>query len=710
MEPRGNRISKRHPVLAALLASVLLPTAAAREPDAYDFLIPQFGEKAVEWAAEQTEETRSKLKASPNYARVLADMNALQAKDEPLPKHYLVAGRRFLRIERSKLRPYGRIEIADAAEGGLPGPWRTAFDLDAYSRERSVPFTMQPWFNPEQECRLPDYDRCMLPLFPEGGQENIFVEIDMATGKIVDDAFRMGAGRNFVSWFDRDTLLVAHTTEGAPALPSQFPAELKVWKRGTPLRDARTIFRSDPADSLFEFRVVGPPDRRRIILNVSKTYERFQVKELGLDGSLTDFPFPEALNNFGTPKISGRYLAVQLDAAAEIEGRPYPADAILSYDLDTGRIGTVMTPPEGVYLTGGFSATRSGFVIVGVRDLQRIVYVATPSGDGWAVRELFTEKPGRVLHVASDERSDTLLLREEGFLMPPRYALWDGQSAKEIASARPMMDLSDYTVDVRSAPSKDGTLVDYYLMRKSAAATGPTPTILQGYGGFGVNNDPGYFCCNMGASWKSWFDRGGALAMAAIRGGGERGGAWHRDAMGVGKIRSFEDFIAVAEDLQREGFTDAAHLGLLGHSEGGLLVAGTVVLRPDLYGAALVGAPITDNGIIGHGDGGIGAGLTSENGDWNDPVQREAMKAWDPYSNIRAGVSYPPVLATIATNDSQVGPSHARRFVARLRELDAPALLLEGSEGGHGYPDAYSQTADAALPMTFFMDHLMAPR
>ena len=157
---------------------------------------------------------------------------------------------------------------------------------------------------------------------------------------------------------------------------------------------------------------------------------------------------------------------------------------------------------------------------------------------------------------------------------------------------------------------------------------------------------------------------------------------WHRDGTGTHKIRSFEDFIAVAEELQRSGFTDPAHLGALGASAGGLLVSGAVVMRPDLYGAILVGAPVTDNSIIGHGDGGIGAGMTSESGDWSNPAEREFMKLWDPYSNIRAGVSYPPTLTIVATTDSQVRPSHARRFVARMQEVGAPALLLEGSKGG----------------------------
>jgi prolyl oligopeptidase len=246
-------------------------------------------------------------------------------------------------------------------------------------------------------------------------------------------------------------------------------------------------------------------------------------------------------------------------------------------------------------------------------------------------------------------------------------------------------------------------------MHKIEQRTGPTPTILQGYGGFGVSDDPSYFCCHFGAAWKSWFDRGGAFAVAAIRGGGERGSAWHLAATGIHKIRSFEDFDAVAEALEHSSFTDAAHLGVTGHSEGGELTAVVTVMRPDLYAAAVIGAPTTDNSILGHGDGGISAGMYSEEGDWDIPAQRRYMQVWDPYSNIRRGVTYPRTLCVVATTDNQVGPSHCRRFVARMQSIGAHARLLEGLKGGHDYPDEYTQTADTAMQMSFFIDTLMEP-
>jgi prolyl oligopeptidase len=295
-------------------------------------------------------------------------------------------------------------------------------------------------------------------------------------------------------------------------------------------------------------------------------------------------------------------------------------------------------------------------------------------------------------------------------MTPPRYRLLRGSGAAVmIAQARPEADLHRYTVDIRHARSQDGTAIDYYLMHERGPHPGPTPTILQGYGGFGVSDDPGYFCCHLGAAWKAWFDRGGAFAVAAVRGGGERGGEWHLAATGIHKIRTFEDFDAVAAVLERSGFTDAAHLGITGHSDGGELSAVVTVMRPDLYGAAVIGAPVTDLAIVGHGDGGISAGMATEDGDWNSPAQRSYMQLWDPYSNIRRGVAYPKTLCVVATTDNQVGPSHCRLFVARMQSVGARAMLLEGFKGGHDYPDEYIQTADMAMQMSFFIDTLMKP-
>jgi prolyl oligopeptidase len=694
------------------LASLLVASSAGAQPagtpqDKYGYLIPQFGDKALAWVKEQTAATRNKLEASPTFNAVVADMQKVHADQTPLPAYYLLGPHRYLRFEHDQAHPYGRLEVADAKPDGQ-GAWRTVFDLDVYNKTQPQPYTIK-WVQPQDECLAPDFDRCMIPLYLNGGQNDAFVELDLKTGQVMKDGFSISPGRNFISWLDQDTLLVAHTTGGVRVMPNQFPAELHVWKRGTPLAEAPKIYELGLSDSLFEFQVTGSLKPPRIVVTEAKTYTNFQLKTVTLDGEASDLPLPDELTNFGSPVFTGNEVAVQLAQPHAVNGKLYPADTIIAYDLASKRISVVMQPPQDVYLSGGFAGTRDGLAIVGVRNLQRVLYFATPKDGAWTVKEQLVEPAGTALHVESTETIDGVLLHEQGLLMPPRVRRWVHQRAVMLDSARPEADLSGYTVEIKSARAGDGESVDYYLVRRVAARTGATPTILQGYGGFGVSDDPTYFCCRFGASWKSWFDRGGAFAIAAVRGGGERGGAWHLAGAGNHKKTMFDDFNAVAVALETSDFTDHEHLGIIGHSNGGTLTSGAVALRPDLYAAAVIGAPVTDFSIVGHGDGGIGAGMKTEFGSWDDPADRPIMQTWDPYLNIKAGVRYPPTLLVVATNDNQVGPSHARRFVAKMQEFGAPALLLEGSEGGHDYPDEYRQTADIAMQMSFLIDILMKP-
>jgi prolyl oligopeptidase len=701
--------------LLGLLATAGAQTPSAIPTDTYSWLMPQYGERALAWAKKQTAATTVKLEAMPEFASVLRDMREVQATSTVLPRYYLV-GHKYIRFVHDRAHPYGSIETASIGVDGRPsGAWHPVFDLDVYNKTSPQPYTIK-WINPTEECLAPEYARCMLPLWPNGAQNVEYRELDLATGKFVAGGFHIAPSRTSVGWLDADTLLVAHTTEGARVLSSQFPAELHLWKRGTPLAKAPALFEVGPTDSLFEFALTGAPGHRKIIVILAKTYTQFQLKELTPEGQATDLPIPTELKNFGSPVFTNNKVVVQLATAQSIDSKSYPADSIIAFDLATRRTSLVMAPPEGAFLTGGYAGSRHGLTIVVTRNLQRILYSATPAGDRWEVKQRLTEQPGVTLAVAGDEADDAVLLREQGFLVPPRASLLKSDGAPSIIdTATPVMDLSGYTVDIRSAKSNDGVSVDYFLMHKKGLihektqAAGLTPTILEGYGGFGISDDPQYFGYRLGSSLKTWYARGGAFAVAAIRGGGERGAAWHLAGSGPHKKQMFDDFNAVAEDLVHSAFTDSQHLGIVGHSNGGMLTAGAEVLRPDLYSAALVGAPLSDLFILGHGDGGIGAGMKTELGDWDDPAQIPSILAWSPYQNIKPGVRYPNTLVVVATTDNQVGPSHARKFVARLQEVGAPALLLEGAVGGHDYPDEYTQTQDTAMEMTFLVETLMKP-
>jgi prolyl oligopeptidase len=335
--------------------------------------------------------------------------------------------------------------------------------------------------------------------------------------------------------------------------------------------------------------------------------------------------------------------------------------------------------------------------------------VSNAGESGWTARPRLSAPVGVSLSIIKPDGVGTcLLVKQEGFLAPASVSLVSpAKDPVQIAAGKAIIDASAFRVDVRSARSKDGTLVDYYLVHPQNPKPGPVPTLMSGYGSFGVNFDPDYFSSGLGRGLASWLSRGGAYAATAIRGGGERGEAWHLAGVGLNKQTSFDDFIAVAEDLVRRGFTTRAKLGAFGRSGGGLLTAAMVAERPDLFGALYVGVPVTDVGALSTSGSGIIKGQKSEFGDWDDPKALRTILAYSPYQNLRSGVYYPPILIMTSTEDNQVGPGQARKFAARLEDVGAKPLLIEEPLGGHGVPDQIRQPDVVAAETVFFIDALM---
>jgi prolyl oligopeptidase len=221
--------------------------------------------------------------------------------------------------------------------------------------------------------------------------------------------------------------------------------------------------------------------------------------------------------------------------------------------------------------------------------------------------------------------------------------------------------------------------VPYFVVwPPGAKADGRNPTLLYGYGGFEVSLQPWY----SGGYGKAWFDRGGVLVVANIRGGGEFGPAWHQAAVKADKQRSYDDFIAVAEDLVARRITTPRQLGIQGGSNGGLLVGATFVQRPDLFNAVVCQVPLLDmrryHQLL------AGASWMAEYGNPDDPAEWSFISRYSPYQNVSATARYPRVLFATSTRDDRVHPAHARKMAARMIEQGHALLYYENIEGGHG--------------------------
>ncbi|WP_066363595.1 prolyl oligopeptidase family serine peptidase [Herbidospora mongoliensis] len=250
-------------------------------------------------------------------------------------------------------------------------------------------------------------------------------------------------------------------------------------------------------------------------------------------------------------------------------------------------------------------------------------------------------------------------------------------------------------------PSGDGAEV-HLLVISPVDRDGPCPTILNGYGGFGISMTPGY-----SASVLSWVEAGGVYAIAQLRGGGEQGEEWHRDGMLANKENTFRDFEAAAEFLIAQGITTPEMLGISGGSNGGLLVGAALTRRPDLFAAVVCSAPLLD--MIRYEKFGLGATWNVEYGSADDPEEFGWLWAYSPYHHVKEGVDYPATLFTVFASDTRVHPLHAWKTAAALQHAtsgDRPILLRNEAEAGHGARAVSKSVELAADQLAFFATHL----
>jgi prolyl oligopeptidase len=245
------------------------------------------------------------------------------------------------------------------------------------------------------------------------------------------------------------------------------------------------------------------------------------------------------------------------------------------------------------------------------------------------------------------------------------------------------VDPSKYAVEQLFATSKDKTRVPFFVVRaKDRPKDGKTPTILNGYGGFQVAETP-YFS----SSIYPWLEHGGIWAVANLRGGSEYGEDWHRHGMRHEKQNVFDDYIAVAEELVKQGFTKPEKLAALGGSNGGLLVGAAITQRPDLFRVALCGVPLLD--MLRYHLFGSGKTWVEEYGSADDAEDFKALYAYSPYHHVTKGTRYPATLLLSADSDDRVDPLHARKFAAELQWASSgpPVLLRVEKHSGHGGAD-----------------------
>ncbi|WP_211874586.1 prolyl oligopeptidase family serine peptidase [Plastoroseomonas arctica] len=275
------------------------------------------------------------------------------------------------------------------------------------------------------------------------------------------------------------------------------------------------------------------------------------------------------------------------------------------------------------------------------------------------------------------------------------------RNAAEVWSeARVAADLSGIAVEQRFFASKDGTRVPMFIIRRKDV-TGPAPTLLHGYGGYGLIDPPAFSVERL-----AWVEQGGVFAVAHIRGGSEYGQAWHQAGRRQNKQNVFDDFIAAAEFLKAEGIASPDGLAVLGASNGGLLVGAVVNQRPDLFAAALPQVGVMDMLRFDRFTG--GTLWVDEYGSPQQEADFRVLVAYSPYHNIRSGLAYPAILATTADTDDRVVPGHSFKYVAALQASiigPRPHLIRVETRAGHGAGKPMDKVIAEAADLLSFAAH-----
>lgn len=610
--------------------------------------------------------------------------------------------RRYFHVRREGTQEQAVLCVRD----GVSGVDRVLIDPAPLSADRT---TAIDWWAVSRDGALVAWG------LSEGGSEESTLRIrDVATGKDLPD--RIPHTRHAsVAWMPdgKSFFYTRYPAAGdVPAGDEKYFCKVYHHTLGQdPARD-RLVF-GDGRDKLDVPAVVASPGGRWLVVRVHMGWQKselwvcdlstpgapFVAIARGADALYDPIPMDDVLyvvSNEGAPRY--RLFAVDWTSPARASWQellPEGEDVLADVTVVAREAGNASGPSSGRVLVASFLHEATARIERFASDGTSLGGVALPVLGSAAVSgahdaaEAFVEltsfaTPFQVLRVDVASGATTV---------------WD-----HVGTGSP---LPAVRVSMLHATSRDGTVVPMFLVEPAGAErTGARPTVLYGYGGFNIVQSPAF-----SARCLLTVERGGAWAVALLRGGGELGEAWHRAGMLGQKQNVFDDLYACAETLMKERVTRPDRLGIAGGSNGGLLTATAVTQRPELFRAALSLVPLAD--MLRYHRYRIGALWTAEYGDPDDPAAFAWLRAYSPYHHVKDdGGSYPAVLFTTAESDSRVDPMHARKMAARLqaaqRALERPILLRVETRAGHGAGKPVAKLVDELADEMAFLFHELA--
>lgn len=679
-------------VLALLVASQSIHA----QQDKYQWLEDIDGQNSLDFVNTQNKATIEKLSKEKDYKSIYDKSLEIYNSSDRIA-YPNIKGNYVYNFWKDKDHERGiwrRCLLANYTNGTFD--WETLLDIDEMSKKDNI-----KWVYKGSEGLYPSYKRFLISLSNGGGDAVFIKEFDADKKQFVEDGFNIDESKGSASYVDENTVSVSSNFGEGTMTTSGYPRQIKLWKRGTLLKTAQLIYEGKQTDVSVWGGIVRDDTKRYFFISRGLTF--FTSENLiWIDNKIVKLDLPEDCSTNGILK---NQLLIQLKSDWKVNGKTYKIGTILSLNftelLKGNREIQIIIEPNEFSSIAEISTTKNKLLVNVLSNVISNLHIYSFHKGKWKDQIVKAPDFGTISLITADEFSDQYFFSFQNFITPSTLFSADASmnTFKVSKSLPAYFDASKYEVKQFKAKSKDGTLVPYFMVSsKDLKYNIKNPTLLYAYGGFEVSSQP-FYASTFGVAW---LDKGGVFVLANIRGGGEFGPKWHQDGIKEKRQNVFDDLYAVSEDLMAKKVTSTKHLGILGGSNGGLLVGVAFTQRPDLYNAVVCEVPLLDmqryNKLL------AGASWMAEYGNPDVPEEWEYIKKYSPYQNLKEGMNYPEVFFTTSTRDDRVHPGHARKMVAKMIDMGYKIYYYENTEGGHAGSSTNEQSAkENALMFSYLL-------
>jgi prolyl oligopeptidase len=671
--------------------------------DRYQWLEEVEGERALEWVRAQNARSLAALEADARFPALAEEALKIANNPDRLAIGAIRGGMVYnFWQDETQVRGVWRRASLESYRKGAPA-WETLLDVDALAKAED-----KNWVFKGANCLEPGGALCMIALSNGGLDAVEWREFDVAAKRFVGDGFVLPAAKSSLAWENRDTLLAATDWGPDTLTESGYPFVVKRWKRGEPLTAAVEVLRGQPKDvGVFLSAFTDMDGTTTPIAVEAETFFSFSNWRIGAGGGEKLTLPPKA--SIQAVHKGELVFTLEQDWTPPGAAAGFRQGALLSMPLkraaETAPPVRLLTGPGERQSIDQVGATKEAVIAAAYDNVRGRLLRFTFDGNAWVETQSPLPDDGAMTIATASSEAPIGFVIYEDFLRPETLFEVDARTgrAAEVAAVSADFDASPFVTDQFEATSRDGTKIPYFVVRrKDMVANGENATLLYGYGGFQISMKPSY----SGFNGKLWLERGGVYVVANIRGGGEFGPAWHQAGLKLNRQVIYDDFIAVAEDLIARKITSPRRLGIMGGSNGGLLMGVMLTQRPELFQAAVVQVPLLD--MLRYHLLLAGASWVDEYGDPNVPEERRFLADLSPYHNLRRRPDFPTPFFVTSTKDDRVHPAHARKFAARMEALDMPFFYYENVDGGHSAAANLKETAKRrALETVYLMKRLM---